>query len=418
MSVEELQARVDKLDVYIGLQKELLTQLERRKSAVQRQLNAIRDPVARLPLELSSEIFLQCLPLQPKPSARTAPMQLLNVCNSWLAIALSTPALWATIHLYSSWTAIQILKRWLRRAGNYPLSIHLHSLPYYNVDTPLTVVRKYAKQLKHLEIYGKRLYINSLTGRGSFSCLETLTIGALSDHGELNSICTLEFVRFLQLAPNLVECTFVDIRWDLGADPGNVLVLPRLRILKFGELAYNSYATSEDNILEHLTLPALETLLFMFKTISSAEFSLFLQRSAPPLQHFILQRGSQNNLSFAELQEWLRLVPTLTHIELHTDERLPIVDLFSALADSPPNSHFLPCLQSLKLRYEPLPESAYQTVFRALSVRRTQLVRADLRGLYSTASKPGPDICEGLRELAANGMEIYLGDKRQNFLEL
>ncbi|KAJ6577777.1 hypothetical protein B0H19DRAFT_985394, partial [Mycena capillaripes] len=101
MSIEEIQARIDQFSADINLQKTDLKQLECDKSAAQRELNAIRDPMARLPLELSSDIFLQCLPETPMPDACVAPMLLLNVCNMWSDIALSTPALWATISLNS-----------------------------------------------------------------------------------------------------------------------------------------------------------------------------------------------------------------------------------------------------------------------------------------------------------------------------
>ncbi|KAJ7896297.1 hypothetical protein B0H14DRAFT_2292913, partial [Mycena olivaceomarginata] len=86
----------------IALQKRLLKKLQQDKSAALGQLNAVMDPVARLPLEILSEIFLQCLvpdctPRQsPRPmaGARHLPMLLLNVCNAWCVIAISTPALW------------------------------------------------------------------------------------------------------------------------------------------------------------------------------------------------------------------------------------------------------------------------------------------------------------------------------------
>ncbi|KAJ7612449.1 hypothetical protein DFH06DRAFT_958718, partial [Mycena polygramma] len=60
---------------------------------------AIRDPLVRLPVEITSKIFLQCLPEHRMPNSWTAPMLLLNVCNTWTDIALSTPVLWASIHL-------------------------------------------------------------------------------------------------------------------------------------------------------------------------------------------------------------------------------------------------------------------------------------------------------------------------------
>jgi len=118
MSVEELEARIAKLSVDIDAQKEVLRQLETRKSVAQCELNAVRDPVARLPLEISSQIFLQCLPSHPKPRPQTTPMLLLNVCNAWTVIALSTPALWASIHL--DFPGVEVLQR---------ASLHLIHLP-------------------------------------------------------------------------------------------------------------------------------------------------------------------------------------------------------------------------------------------------------------------------------------------------
>ncbi|KAJ6456622.1 hypothetical protein C8R47DRAFT_187658 [Mycena vitilis] len=106
MSVED---RIDQSDAD-------MRQLVISKSAAQRQLNAIRDPVAHLPFELSSEIFLHCLPQRRKPEPSTAPMLLLSICNNWTDIALSisisrTPTSW---------------KRGFLHGRTCPLSLHLH----------------------------------------------------------------------------------------------------------------------------------------------------------------------------------------------------------------------------------------------------------------------------------------------------
>ncbi|KAJ7449989.1 hypothetical protein B0H11DRAFT_1674062, partial [Mycena galericulata] len=78
----------------IDRQTEVLRQLRHRRSAAQRRLNAIRDPVAQLPLEISSYIFVNCLELYPQPRAIYFPMLFLNICSAWTRIALSTPELW------------------------------------------------------------------------------------------------------------------------------------------------------------------------------------------------------------------------------------------------------------------------------------------------------------------------------------
>ncbi|KAJ7851546.1 hypothetical protein B0H13DRAFT_1643911, partial [Mycena leptocephala] len=98
-SIQDLRARIEKLLTEIDLQKEVLKKLEHDKSLLQRQLNTALDPVARLPFEISSEIFLQSLPDFVEPGAHHAPMLLLIICNTWTNVVLSTPALWASIHI-------------------------------------------------------------------------------------------------------------------------------------------------------------------------------------------------------------------------------------------------------------------------------------------------------------------------------
>ncbi|KAJ7453704.1 hypothetical protein B0H11DRAFT_1621137, partial [Mycena galericulata] len=118
---------IKKITADIEQQKEVLKKLEHSKSLVQRQLNNVRDPVARLPSEISSEIFTQCLPLLVEPGAHNIPILLLNICNTWTDIALSTPALWAAIRVVFPRPEgfPQLLRTWLQRARNRPLSVSL-----------------------------------------------------------------------------------------------------------------------------------------------------------------------------------------------------------------------------------------------------------------------------------------------------
>ncbi|KAJ7457960.1 hypothetical protein B0H11DRAFT_203451 [Mycena galericulata] len=152
LSVDELEACIEKLSADIERQKKILKDLEHNKSLYQRQLNAARDPVARLPLEISSEIFLQSLPSLPEPGAHRVPMLLLNVCNAWSEIALSTPALWATIAVvFPRARGFQeLLGMWLQRARSQPLSI---SFTNDFDDDVADVVWRHGQQIKHLELY-------------------------------------------------------------------------------------------------------------------------------------------------------------------------------------------------------------------------------------------------------------------------
>ncbi|KAJ6510619.1 hypothetical protein C8R45DRAFT_1088778 [Mycena sanguinolenta] len=87
MSVQELRERIAELDTEIDLRRELLKKLERDKILVQRQLNHVLDPIARLPLEISSQIFLLCLATFHMHGARV-PRILRHICTAWADIAL------------------------------------------------------------------------------------------------------------------------------------------------------------------------------------------------------------------------------------------------------------------------------------------------------------------------------------------
>ncbi|KAF7338178.1 F-box domain-containing protein [Mycena venus] len=233
-------------------------------------------------------------------------------------------------------------------------------------------------------------------------------------------------IGLLHLTPNLVECTFYSISMYPPATVPPPLVLPHLRYLKFVGAEVTNVS---DHVLNHLSLPALETLdnplsyYHDHNGPSVNEFSRFLRRSSPPLQRLSLGRRFVN-VPFPQLEAWLRLVPSVIDLELYTAKSIFAADLFSALAESPPD--LLPNLQSLRIRHHwpihrwPAPGiSAYPALLRTLSVRSAQIVCFHLR-FRSAADKPDPDVCDGLRQLAADGMDIYIGsaDYEQNYISL
>ncbi|KAJ7458008.1 hypothetical protein B0H11DRAFT_1873487, partial [Mycena galericulata] len=264
MSVEELQARIAKISADIELQKAVLKNLEHSKTIVQRQLNSVRDPVTRLPLEISTEIFSQCLPPLPMPpGAHRIPMRLLNICSAWTDIALSTPALWAAIFIRLPCTEgfQQLLKTWLQRSRKHPSCVRLWG---HFKEPAAPIIRLFGQQLKHLEVcyemdlnHNEDADLDLLLGCASaepLPLLETLTIRSSEEKPDYGGP---QLLQLLCLAPNLAECTF-------GCDTHSAnsikapLVLPNLRRLVFGDEVDDP--DSDDGILHHLTLPRLETL--------------------------------------------------------------------------------------------------------------------------------------------------------------
>ncbi|KAJ7678787.1 hypothetical protein B0H17DRAFT_1235131 [Mycena rosella] len=413
MSVQELQARINDVSVDIDRQKEVLKKLEHSKSALQRQLNAVRDPVSRLPPEISSEIFIQCLPStsNPHPGARDIPMLFLNICNAWTDIALSTPALWEAIQIqFPRATGFdQLLTTWLSRARNRSLSLSLHGT--FDEDAA-TIVRGYAETLRRLEIHTHNTDCLDLFDSMSCPSLETLKISFLCNaYGDTPRYSLSQTLDILRVAPNLVECTFYRL-FTFPDSRARHLVLPTLRSLVFR-------GPSHDEILKLLTLPALETLSLAMITLSPKDFASLLKRSSPPLQNLIMGRQSDYRpLDFTQLDECLRLIPTLTHLELSMPGDYP-TPMFISLADSP---SLVPNLLSIQIGCPQgtICHHLYSALVRALSVRRARIVCCKLRWhpgiVLASADEPNALILEALREFAAGGMQIQLGTKYRNYL--
>ncbi|KAJ7810029.1 hypothetical protein B0H14DRAFT_3758419 [Mycena olivaceomarginata] len=120
---------------------------------------ALISPARRLPLDIVQEIFVACLPTHRNcvMSASEAPVLLGRICSSWRALSLTTPRLWANLHIVepprgrygSSDTLVDekvmqrldTMKMWLGRSGQCPLSISLQSGPDYESPpaTPTTL---------------------------------------------------------------------------------------------------------------------------------------------------------------------------------------------------------------------------------------------------------------------------------------
>jgi hypothetical protein len=376
MSVKELRARVEKISDEIELQKKFLAKLLSDKSLVQRQLNAVLDPVARLPPEISSDIFLHCLsPVPaldlPPSDARGGPdpylILLLTVCNlnAWTTMALSTPDLWTAIDIIFPCAEgfPEILETWLQRARNRPLSISLRG----NFDDPsvpviYAIIWKHGQQLRSLEICADTEnedteneeehgigYVDLFLGMlksGPLPLLQTLAIRGLLDEsgllGPLREFSGPQILELLSLAPNLMECIFhdVDCVSDLDPRPKN-LILPNLRRLSFGPRT--TIPSGDDGILRCLSVPRLEALSVSLSNLSANDLISFLERSSPPLQELVISdvSGLIHDIRF---RDCLRLLPSLQRFEVWWPSNDLMRQLSAALEDS-----FLPKLRDLNI---------------------------------------------------------------------
>ncbi|KAJ6510625.1 hypothetical protein C8R45DRAFT_964686 [Mycena sanguinolenta] len=402
MSVQGLRERIAELDTEIGLQRELLKKLERDKILVQRQLNHALDPIARLPLEISSQIFLRCLAPFPTRDAHV-PWLLLSICSAWADIALSTPGLWATIHISFPCASSlgKFLPVWLERARYHPLSISLEAEGEIDENVVATIWR-HGHQLKHLELCEMRedgVDLLEVATPGPLPSLETLVIRSGSWVFDLHHI-----IMLLRQTPALVEYVVDTEIWDLLYQGGEKVVLPKLRRLIFGKPG--TCPDGGENLLKWLSLSSLEALSI---ETSGGTLLAFLKQSSPPVLELSVRiTGAIDLVALADH------VPNVTRFEIWYPEHLVLQNLFAALAESrSPLPHLHTLVVHLRhILEDATPESLWTALARALAARRThiQVFRLTM-GPYRLSAQRllAPDILATIRTLVMDGMEVYIG---------
>ncbi|KAJ7935840.1 hypothetical protein B0H13DRAFT_2649502 [Mycena leptocephala] len=112
---------------------------------------ALLTPARRLPPDVVQEIFIACLPIDRNAvmSTTEAPLLLTCICSAWRTLALSIPALWASLHLpmgiiHRRGVPISV-EKWLERSGGCPLSLSLRCGRSVGGDDFDTVMRAFEK---------------------------------------------------------------------------------------------------------------------------------------------------------------------------------------------------------------------------------------------------------------------------------
>ncbi|KAF7352366.1 F-box domain-containing protein [Mycena venus] len=230
MSAAGLRARLTEIEGEITQQSQILEQLHERRAAVQSQLDSILIyPVLTLPVEITSEIFVHCLPLvNARITLAHAPFVLLKICRRWREIALSTPKLWASLDINvtslrngvspgpsssSSSQWVDVAAAWLRRARGNPLSVTLRHLPEVSDEDTmfqpdLAFIRCISHHLESLQVHGLEQEEDSHTfdealdfTPGTFPRLKRLVIGPAVPNTDLYDL----WLAFFSDAPQLRE---------------------------------------------------------------------------------------------------------------------------------------------------------------------------------------------------------------------
>ncbi|KAJ7462147.1 hypothetical protein FB451DRAFT_1095669, partial [Mycena latifolia] len=187
MAAADLRLRLAQLDAQIAEQKLALDVLQRTRLDVEHELHATATfPVSKLPVELTAEIFLWCLPAhedafevlpdvvweQMSRLSPHAPLALASVCRRWREVVLSTPTLWSRLEYRFSEDEIEApetgeaIMQWLGRAESQPLSIILRWHPTISelyIPTPVhNLIHRHSDAIQHLGLEMPRRTIQQL----------------------------------------------------------------------------------------------------------------------------------------------------------------------------------------------------------------------------------------------------------------
>ncbi|KAJ7609618.1 hypothetical protein FB45DRAFT_1066665 [Roridomyces roridus] len=423
-SAQELEARIEDISADIERQPEkgVLQGLERDKSLLQRQLNAIRDPIQRLPLEISSEIFVQCLPEYPTlsdvcsvrprgtmPKFPTMPTLLLNICNAWTDIAASNPKLWSRMNIEfpAHRVGLEVMvEKWFQRARSHLLDVSLTGA----LDaTVAALIWRYSSQLGRLTLSLEPL------GPGDHSHVESVVFWELLGTQpepvpllqflEINGRRKFEYsprpiLRFLSLASNITELILC-VALAEEKHEIHVVVLPNLRRLQGGGHGGSL------RILDYICAPQLLSLTVVFPR-TNGDIVPFLQHSSSALQELVIEGAGK-----LALDEILTLVPSLIRFEIQWPHIKDVGQLFNILAQPPP-SDVVPNLRILKLdlinsdpTVDQWTSESWDTFIRV--ARRTHIESIHMSDRYAFLLYSLPhDAWESLRELAEDGKDIWI----------
>ncbi|KAF7371131.1 hypothetical protein MSAN_00748400 [Mycena sanguinolenta] len=113
--IRELSTERDEIQAYIDSQKALISHPR------------------RLPADIVRDVFIACLPTRRNAvmSAQEAPLLLCRICSAWRTIALSTPRLWASMHVPFHFILAKeprtlAVAQWLQRSAACPISFSVY----------------------------------------------------------------------------------------------------------------------------------------------------------------------------------------------------------------------------------------------------------------------------------------------------
>ena len=346
----QIEAEVAKLSA-------TLNALTLRSHALKVRANEIHSPFIRLlPPEIITEIFQFLIPPFTDSESDTAvPLRLGSVCSFWRTVAWANPSLWSSLSIRLNDptinTQITLLRQWLCRSGDLPLSIRLVSEDEiqwgarFTPATAIQIVNEYSARWRNLDLrlptscykylppsdaslpLLTSLTLNPMGGQGerrhkldmstsarihnlTLSCVYLVSVKFQWDqvmHLYLQAFYVDECLEVLRQTPQLVSCALVNI---IGGDDGHALpnspvLLSSLKTL----IIENKKDTNISLLLDTISMPNATHLSYSGKNLIHLPYICGLISRSTSLQTFsLLETVVSNEIIFIHLLRALKSV--------------------------------------------------------------------------------------------------------------
>ncbi|KAJ7258061.1 hypothetical protein B0H12DRAFT_1218305 [Mycena haematopus] len=372
---------------------------------------ALISPVRRLPLDMIQEIFVACIPTHRNcvMSATEAPILLGHICSAWRTISLSTPQLWARLHVVEPQSRnlmggasdavykrqveqrLEKTKTWLGRSGQCPLSISLQGAVGHAPTTTVPFIEAFipfAARWQHIHfaippslIFEIMSYIDvempwlesvafhsgqppqfPSVARGSFEMLQGARISNFSVPGGLLTFEGLPLERFPLRWNQLTTLTIGGPEFSECTSEMVLPVISRCSELRSCKLLLNDRLETFGFEYPIIELRFLHTLAVRCSSSAAPTASVLLKRlSLPELRNFVLLGSFQ----------------------------------FALGPDCPAFTDFLAraiCLESFQMSPQPFSTPLFHKALRSLPPTVKEL---RIRGMPTSGSGPGQSIEDG-----------------------
>ncbi|KAJ6606253.1 hypothetical protein DFH09DRAFT_1119675 [Mycena vulgaris] len=334
-----------------------------------------------LPVEITAEIFIHCLPESDHtPLLSKAPLLLGRICTQWRDIALSTPGLWCFFTVNNkSFDRPQVLlaraEMWLSRSRNYPLFLKIGvdekamhgDDPSSNFSALIAVLGVHSAQWHDVELIIPYSSFHAFDIPAGLPILKRVKIGASGPSSATTKAITMfqgasqlrqahvvllnvnhqtpmlalpwaHLTSFtgqtLDLTESMLVLTeataIVDVHLFEMIEPGNAVSLQQLvsslEILEL-ESAGHEFQDSPSSLWRALTMPQLKELRMTFHPCG--DFEAFIARSSVHLRDVVMRPGPSDRLCGC-----LSAMPATSSLTLEVIRASQLVGLIEFLQDS------------------------------------------------------------------------------------